>query len=93
MGKLLSLVLANFAGSAIKKLLVGAGLGIATGAIVLTVINYYISKIQQQAGILGDMAGIAHLGGLDVAISIIVGAIVVRASLLATKVFITKAGS
>lgn len=93
MGKLLSLVLANFAGSAIKKLLVGAGLGVATGAIVLAVVNYYISKIQQQAGILGDMAGIAHLGGLDVAISIVIGAVVVRASLFATKVFITKAGS
>lgn len=76
-----------------QKLLVGAGLGIATGAIVLAVVNYYISKIQQQAGILGDMAGIAHLGGLDVAISIVIGAVVVRASLFATKVFITKAGS
>lgn len=93
MGKLLSLVLANFASSALKKILVGAGLGIATGAIVLTVINYYIGKVQQQAGMLGDMAGIAHLGGLDVAISIIIGAIVVRATLLATKVFVTKAGS
>lgn len=93
MGKILSLVLANFAGSAIKKLLLGAGLGIATGAIVLTVLNFYIGKVQQQAGLLGDMAGIAHLGGLDVALSIIIGAVVVRATLQATKIFVTKAGS
>lgn len=45
MGKILSLLLANFAGSAIKKLLLGAGLGIATGAIVLTVVNFYIGKV------------------------------------------------
>ena len=71
----------------------GAGLGIATGAIVLTVVNFYIGKVQQQAGLLGDMAGIAHLGGLDVALSIIIGAVVVRATLQATKIFVTKAGS
>ena len=92
MGKLLTLILGDFAGSALKKLLVGAGLGIVTGAIVLTVLNYYIGKIQQQAGFLGDMAGIAHLGGLDTAISVIIGAVVVRATLGATKLSIVKAG-
>lgn len=92
MGKLLTLILGDFAGSALKKLLVGAGLGIITGAIVLTVLNYYIGKIQQQAGFLGDMAGIAHLGGLDTAISVIIGAVVVRATLGATKLSIVKAG-
>lgn len=91
MGKLLTLILGNFAGSAIKKLLIGAGLGLATGAIVLSIINHYISKIQQQAGFLGDMAGIAHLGGLDTAISIIIGAVVVRATLGATKLSLVKA--
>lgn len=92
MGKLLTLILGDFAGTALKKLLVGAGLGIVTGAIVLTVLNYYIGKIQQQAGFLGDMAGIAHLGGLDTAISVIIGAVVVRATLGATKLSIVKAG-
>lgn len=92
MGKLIQVILSGFAGSFLKKLLVSAGLGIATGAIVLTVINYYIGKIQQQAGFIGDMAGIAHLGGLDTAISIIVGAVVVRATLGATKITLTKAG-
>lgn len=92
MGKLIQVILSGFAGSLLKKLLVSAGLGIVTGAIVLTVINYYIGKIQQQAGFIGDMAGIAHLGGLDTAISIIVGAVVVRATLGATKITLTKAG-
>lgn len=92
MGKLLTLILGDFAGTALKKLLVGAGIGIVTGAIVLTVLNYYIGKIQQQAGFLGDMAGIAHLGGLDTAISVIIGAVVVRATLGATKLSIVKAG-
>lgn len=92
MGKFLTLLFGGLAGSIIKKVLVGAGLGVATGAILLTVINFYIGKIQQQAGLIGDMAGIAHLAGLDVAISIIIGAVVVRATLQATKVFVTKAG-
>lgn len=93
MGKLLTAILGGFAGSLVKKLLVGAGLGVATGAIVLTVVNYYVRKVQQQAGLIGDMAGIAHIAGLDVAMSIIIGSIVVRASLQSMKVFIVKAGS
>ena len=49
------------------------------------------SKIQQQAGLLGDMAGIAHLGGLDKAISILIGAVIIRATILASQAFLTKA--
>lgn len=78
-----------FAGAG-STLLVGAGLGLATGAIVLTVINYYIGKITASAGALGDMAAILHLGGMDAAISIIIGAVVVRATLSATKLSLTK---
>lgn len=74
-----------------RRVLVGAGLGIATGAITLTVINYYIGKIQAQASALGDMASILSLGGLDTAISIIIGACVVRATLVSTKISIIKA--
>lgn len=75
-----------------KRVLVGAGLGLASGVITLTVINFYIAKIQAQSGTLGDMAAILHIGGLDTAISIIIGACVVRASLMAAKLSIIKAG-
>lgn len=74
-----------------KTFFLSMGVGVASGAIALTVVNYYIGKIQQQAGLLGDMAGIAHLGGLDKAISIVIGAVIIRATILASQAVLTKA--
>lgn len=74
-----------------KRVLVGMGLGLASGAIVLTVINYYINKIVVSAGRLGDMAAILHLAGMDVAVSIVIGAVIVRATIGATKISLSKA--
>lgn len=73
-----------------KRVLLGAGLGLVSGAATLIVINYYINKIVSSAGAIGDMAAILHIGGMDTAISIIVGAIVVRATLGATKLSLSK---
>lgn len=73
-----------------KRVLVGMGLGLASGAIVLTVINYYINKIVSSASRLGDMAAILHLAGMDVAISIVIGAVIVRATIGATKLSLSK---
>ena len=72
------------------SVLAGAGLGLASGALVLTVINYYINQISSSAGALGDMAAILHIGGMDTAISIVIGAVVVRAFLGATKLSLVK---
>lgn len=74
-----------------KRVLVGMGLGLASGAIVLAVINYYVNKIVASAGALGDMAAILHLAGMDVAISIVIGAVIVRASIGATKLSLSRA--
>lgn len=90
--KLLFTLLQKLFGSMGKRVLVGAGLGLASGAIVLTVVNYYVGKITAQAGALGSMAGILHLAGMDKAISIIIGAVVVRATLQSTKLSLIKAG-
>lgn len=90
--KLLAALLQKLFGGALNRILVGAGLGLASGAIVLNVINFYIGKITSQAGALGSMAGILHLAGVDVAISIIIGAVVVRATISATKLSLIKAG-
>jgi len=91
MGALLSKVIQGVFGVAGGRVLLGMGLGIASGAIVLTVINYYINKIVVSAGRLGDMAAILHLAGMDVAISIVIGAVIVRASIGATKLTLSKA--
>lgn len=74
-----------------KRVLVGMGLGLASGAIVFTVINYYVNKIVASAGALGDMAAILHLAGMDAAISIVIGAVIIRASIGATKLSLSKA--
>lgn len=74
-----------------KRVLVGMGLGLASGAIVFTVINYYVNKIVSSAGALGDMAAILHLAGMDAAISIVIGAVIVRATIGATKVSLSRA--
>lgn len=84
---IISFFLAGFG----KRVLLGMGLGLLSGALVLIVINYYINRIVNSAGALGDMAAILHIGGMDTAISIIIGAVVVRATLGATKLSLSKA--
>ncbi|MGP5437727.1 DUF2523 family protein [Psychrobacter alimentarius] len=91
MWKLLSGAIVGTFGGLGKRVLVGMGLGLASGAIVLTVINYYVNKIVVSAGALGDMAAILHLAGMDVAISIVIGAVIVRATIGATKLSLSKA--
>lgn len=73
-----------------KKILLALGLGLATGGALLAVLNYYINKVQQQAGLMGDMAQLLKIGGFDTALSIIAGAMVVRATMVATQVSLTK---
>lgn len=89
--KLLAALFQKLFGGFAKRVLVGAGLGLASGAIALAVANYYISKIVAQAGALGQMAAILHLAGMDKAISIIIGAVIVRATIQSTKLSLTKA--
>ena len=91
MWKLLSAAIVGTFGGLGKRVLLGMGLGLASGAIVLTVINYYVNKIVASAGALGDMAAILHLAGMDVAISIVIGAVIVRASIGATKLSLSRA--
>lgn len=91
MGKMLFLIFERLFKGFSKQALLGAGLGLASGLITLQVVNYYISKIQTSAGFLGSMAAILHLGGMDKAISIVIGACVVRAMLSSAKLSLVKA--
>ena len=89
MGSLLS-VLSKFGGGLGRQLLISLGIGIATGGVSLAVINYYINKISQQANLLGTSAFIFNLAGLDTALSIVIGACIIRASLAAMGVSFVK---
>ena len=79
---LLSKLLSGFSKHGLKALLLGAGIGLASAGVSLVVINYFISKITETTGSIGyGVAGIFGLAGLDKALSIIIGAYVLKAML------------
>lgn len=80
MGTFLSLLI-KFGTGLGRQILISLGIGIGSGAIIMQVLNYYIEKIQAQAGFLGAGASLFGLAGLDTALSTVIGACVMRASL------------
>lgn len=82
MGKIIQLALAGFSSQAIGKLLTGAGIGLASSAFIITFLNYYLNKSLGQLNSLpGDVLGLAALSGVDVGISMIIGAVIARVTL------------
>lgn len=78
-------------GEAIGKALFGAGLGLVSSQIILTLINTYINKAI--AGLsFGSSKIVMFLGlsGTDVAISVLVGALIARATIEASKIGLKK---
>jgi hypothetical protein len=84
---LTSWLLSNFA----KKVLVGAGVTIVSGAVINIVLTTYINKaIAASSRIDSTYLGLLSLSGLDHAISIIIGALIARATLLAANLSFKK---
>lgn len=72
--------------SGIKRLLLGAGLGLTSGAVVLVVFNYYLTKFINAFDMIdSDYIGLLGLMGVDKAVSMIVGAYVIRLTILSTR--------
>lgn len=95
MGNLLIKIGQILFGSMGKRVLAGMGLGLFTSAISLTIINYYIAKILssiQLGGVLSFGVGLLGLAGVDKALSIIIGAYVIKFTLQSTKLGIGKIG-
>ncbi len=90
MGKFLVLILSTFGASAIKQLLTGAGLGLASSVVVKTILNMYIDRALNGLGGV-QVSGLLAIGGLDVAISVIIGALIMRATILSFNVQLVKA--
>ena len=85
---LTSWLLSNFA----KKVLVGAGVTIVSGAVINIVLTTYINKaIAVSSQINSTYLGLLSISGLDHAISIIIGALIARATLLAANLSFKKA--
>ena len=84
---LTSWLLSNFA----KKVLLGAGVTIVSGAVINIVLTTYINKaIAVSSQIDSTYLGLLSISGLDHAISIIIGALIARATLLAANLSFKK---
>ena len=85
---LTSWLLSNFA----KKVLIGAGVTIVSGAVINIILTTYINKaISASNQIDSTYLGLLSISGLDHAISIIIGALIARATLLAANLSFRKA--
>lgn len=84
---LTSWLLSNFA----KKVLLGAGVSLVTGAVIETILNAYIGKAMAMSSQLNpSYLGLLSISGLDRAISIIIGALVARSAIMAAQVSFVK---
>jgi hypothetical protein len=78
-----------FGSSAAKNMLTGAGLGLATAGFILTVLNHYIDSFAQSMNGL-QIVGLLAISGVDVAMSVIIGALVTRATIQSQSISLTK---
>lgn len=86
-------VITGLLGSSGKRLLAGMGLGLATSGVANYVLNYYFSKViasMHFGGLMTSMMGLLGLANIDTAISIVLSAYVVKFTMQATKLSLTK---
>lgn len=78
-------------GSALKRVLLGAGLALVSSQAIQSLIDVYIGKALNGMNFAGSSA-IMFLGlsGADVAISILIGALAARAMIEASKIGLRK---
>ncbi len=83
-------ILYAFAGSFLSRVLHGAGLRLATAGFILTFVNYYIVMAVNSLSGAGVVLGLVGLSGTDVALSIIVGALVARTTIDSLNIRLVK---
>lgn len=92
MPRLVLMLVSFIASDLLKKILVGAGIGVLTGAIFKTVLNIFINKmILSLGGVGAQFLQLCGLFGLDKCLSIIIGALAMRAAIMAMQISFTKA--
>lgn len=76
----------------LKDVLTGAGLTLGTSAVVLTALNTAVAHLRGSVNQMSaDILMVMNLAGIDVAMSIIIGAVVTRHTMQASKLFLQKA--
>lgn len=78
-------------GTALKRILLGAGLALVSSQIILTTINVYINRALSGMSFNGSNAMMfLGLSGADVAISVMIGALIARATMEAMNLGLRK---
>ena len=91
MGRILWLVGTYLSADFIRKILFSAGIGLASAAFFNTIIGLYLDKaINSYSGLPAAILGLMGLFGFDKALSVIIGALVIRASINAMSISFTK---
>ena len=88
----LSDLLTSLQKGTLKNVLTGAGLMLGSNAIVLTAFSTAVNTLKNSVNSASaDVLGLAHLAGFDVAMSLILGALVTRLTLNSQKLMLKKA--
>ncbi|MGA4854244.1 DUF2523 family protein [Acinetobacter haemolyticus] len=75
----------------LKNILLGAGLMLTTSGIFMTAFGAAVNSLRNSlGGVSADVLALAHLAGFDLAMSIILGAIVTRLGLSSSKLMLRK---
>lgn len=97
MGALLKKILDIVLQSSLKRVLVGAGLGLGSTFIFLTVINYYVRLLIGHLSSFGTVGQFGQIGlsllgiaGVDTALSLVIGAYIIKFTIKKTQVFLIK---
>ena len=91
MGKLIYSFLTLLLGSSFRRVLVGAGLGLASSVGIKALLdNYITSYISNLNSISSNILSILGLAGIDTAISVIIGALITRATIKSLSLSLTK---
>lgn len=86
-------IFASLTKGSLKNILGGAGLTLATAGITLTALNTAVSQFKSNIGHAGvQVLQLAHLAGFDVAISLILGAIMTRYTQKSANLVLKKKG-
>lgn len=94
MGKLLFLVGSFLLKGSVKSALLGAGLGLASAVVMKTVLERYINQaLQSMQGIDSIVASFLHLSGFDIALSVVIGALIARVTMNSMKLSLIKKGA
>jgi len=90
MGTVLTHILIWVMGSAIARLLAGAGLAVGSYAVISDYIDAALAATTNLISGLGDVGALLYIAGIGEALSIIGSAVLASAALLSAKIFLAR---